>query len=34
MAAVEVYLVTADNAWQVLVDRGFHPASALPACHK
>jgi D-xylose transport system substrate-binding protein len=33
-AAVPVYLITADNAWKVLVDSGFHAASALPACHK
>jgi len=32
--AVEVILVTADNARQVLIDSGFHAEKALPACHK
>jgi D-xylose transport system substrate-binding protein len=33
-AAVEVLLITADNARHILVDSGFHPESALPACRK
>jgi D-xylose transport system substrate-binding protein len=32
VAAVPVHLVTAANARSLLVDSGFHPASALPAC--
>jgi D-xylose transport system substrate-binding protein len=32
VAAVEVLLVTPDNAKKLLIDSGFHPAKALPAC--
>jgi D-xylose transport system substrate-binding protein len=32
VVAVPVVLVTADNAKKLLVDSGFHPAKALPAC--
>jgi D-xylose transport system substrate-binding protein len=34
VAAVPVLLVTADNAKQLLLDSGFHPEKALPACKK
>ncbi len=34
MVAVPVVLVTADNAKSLLIDSGFHAASALPACAK
>jgi D-xylose transport system substrate-binding protein len=30
--AIPVHLVTKDNAKKLLVDSGFHPASAVPAC--
>jgi D-xylose transport system substrate-binding protein len=34
VAAVEVLLVTADNARKLLIDTGFHSEKALPACRK
>jgi ABC-type xylose transport system substrate-binding protein len=30
--AIEVHLVTKDNAKKLLVDSGFHAAKAVPAC--
>ena len=33
-AAVEVVLITADNAKKLLIDSGFHAEKALPACRK
>ena len=32
VAAVPVYLITADNAKKLIVDSGFQPAGAIPAC--
>jgi hypothetical protein len=32
MIAIGVHLVTKDNAKLLLVDSGFHPAKAVPAC--
>jgi ABC-type xylose transport system substrate-binding protein len=32
VAAVPVHLITADNAKHLIVDSGFQPASAVPAC--
>jgi D-xylose transport system substrate-binding protein len=34
VAKVAVLLVTPDNARQLLIDSGFHPEKALPACRK
>jgi D-xylose transport system substrate-binding protein len=34
VAAVEVHLVTAENARTLLIDSGFHTEKSLPACHK
>ena len=34
MAAVEVHLVTAENARALVIDSGFHAEKSLPACHK
>ena len=32
MIAIAVHLVTKDNAKAMIVDSGFHPAKAVPAC--